>query len=374
VEGTASRPFPDFCAGESFILFDTNLRGNIMKAALLTGIKQIEIRQVPDPKIIHDTDVLVKIKTVGVCGSDIHYFSSGKIGTQIVQFPFIVGHEAAGIVEKTGKKVKRVKAGQRIAIDPALSCGCCDQCKAGRENTCRKLLFLGNPKQMAGCLSEYIVLDEQCCYPIEKKMTFDRAALSEPLAIGVYAVKRSMLSAQANVAVLGAGPIGMSVLYVLRTNKVGNIYITDKVEERLQYSKKLKPRWTGNPDHMDVVKEISRIEPLLLDVVYECSGDPHAIAQGVQLLKPGGILVLVGITETDAIYFPIHELRRKEITILNIRRQAHCTQKAIDLLSRGKINMDSMATHHFPLDETQNVFDLVANYRDGVMKAMITLD
>jgi threonine dehydrogenase-like Zn-dependent dehydrogenase len=183
-----------------------------------------------------------------------------------------------------------------------------------------------------------------------------------------------MLSAQANVAVLGAGPIGMSVLYVLRTNKVGNIYITDKVEERLQYSKKLKPRWTGNPDHMDVVKEISRIEPLLLDVVYECSGDPHAIAQGVQLLKPGGILVLVGITETDAIYFPIHELRRKEITILNIRRQAHCTQKAIDLLSRGKINMDSMATHHFPLDETQNVFDLVANYRDGVMKAMITLD
>jgi L-iditol 2-dehydrogenase len=127
VEGTASRPFPDFCAGESFILFDTNLRGNLMKAALLTGIKQFEIRQVPDPKIIHDTDVLVKIKTVGVCGSDIHYFSSGKIGSQIVQFPFIVGHEAAGIVEKTGKKVKRVKAGQRIAIDPALSCGCCDQ-------------------------------------------------------------------------------------------------------------------------------------------------------------------------------------------------------------------------------------------------------
>jgi threonine dehydrogenase-like Zn-dependent dehydrogenase len=94
----------------------------------------------------------------------------------------------------------------------------------------------------------------------------------------------------------------------------------------------------------------------------------------VQLLKPGGILVLVGITETDAIYFPIHELRRKEITILNIRRQVHCTQKAIDLLSRGKINMDSMATHHFTLDETQNAFDLVANYRDGVMKAMITVD
>ena len=103
-----------------------------MKAAFLTGINQFEIKQTPDPKIIHNTDVLIRIKTVGVCGSDIHYFTSGRIGSQIVQFPFIVGHEAAGIVEKTGSKVTRVKPGQRIAIDPALSCGHCDQCKAGR--------------------------------------------------------------------------------------------------------------------------------------------------------------------------------------------------------------------------------------------------
>jgi len=345
-----------------------------MKAAFLTGLKQFEIQQVPDPKIIHDTDVLIRIKTVGVCGSDIHYFTSGRIGTQIVQFPFIVGHEAAGVVEKTGKKVNHVKPGQRIAIDPALSCGRCDQCKAGREHTCRKLVFLGNPKQMAGCLSEYIVLHEKCCYPIKNRMTFEQATLSEPLAIGVYAVKRSMLPAQANVAILGAGPIGMSVFHVLRTNKVGNIFVTDKIEERLMYSKKLKPKWTGNPNRADIVKEISNIEPLLLDVVYECSGDPQAIAQALQLLKPGGNLVLVGIPDVNETTFPIHELRRKEITIINIRRQVHCTQKAIDLLDRGRINMDSMVTHCFSLEETQKAFDLVANYRDGVMKAMISLD
>ena len=345
-----------------------------MKAAFLTGLKQFEIQQVPDPKIIHDTDVLIRIKTVGVCGSDIHYFTSGRIGTQIVQFPFIVGHEAAGVVEKTGKKVNHVKPGQRIAIDPALSCGRCDQCKAGREHTCRKLVFLGNPKQMAGCLCEYIVLHEKCCYPIKNRMTFEQATLSEPLAIGVYAVKRSMLPAQANVAILGAGPIGMSVFHVLRTNKVGNIFVTDKIEERLMYSKKLKPKWTGNPNRADIVKEISNIEPLLLDVVYECSGDPQAIAQALQLLKPGGNLVLVGIPDVNETTFPIHELRRKEITIINIRRQVHCTQKAIDLLDRGRINMDSMVTHRFSLEETQKAFDLVANYRDGVMKAMISVD
>jgi L-iditol 2-dehydrogenase len=345
-----------------------------MKAIVLTGITQFKMEQVPEPKLLRDTDVLIRIKMVGVCGSDIHYYTTGRIGNQIVQFPFILGHEAAGIVESTGRKVTRVKPGQRIAIDPASSCGKCDQCRAGREHTCRKLVFLGNPKQIAGCLSEFIVLPEKCCYPIKKRMTFEQATISEPLAIGVYAVKQSMLPAKADAAILGAGPIGMSVFHVLRTKKVGRIFVTDKVEERLQYAKKLKPAWTGNPDQIDVVKEISAMIPLLLDVVYECSGDEHAIAQGVKLLKPGGTLVLVGITEVDTITFPIHELRRKEITIVNIRRQVHCTKKALDLLDRGRIKMDSMVTHCFPLEEAQKAFDLVSNYRDGVMKAMISVD
>lgn len=345
-----------------------------MKASLLTGIRQFEVRQVPDPKIDKDSDVLIRIKAVGVCGSDIHYYTTGRIGSQIVEYPFIIGHEAGGVVEKTGRKVTKVKPGSRIAFDPAVSCGECDQCKSGRENTCRELLFLGCPGQLEGCLCEYVVLPEECCFPIEKSMTFEQAALSEPLSIGVYAVERSMLPANANVAILGVGPIGMCVFHVLRTKNVANVYVTDKLEERLAFSKKLKPRWSGNPDRVDVVKEISAIEPLLLDVVYECSGDNEVMSQAVQLLKPGGTLVLVGITETDEVSFPIHELRRKEITIVNIRRQAHCTQKAVDLLASRQIDMDSLVTHRFSLEETQEAFDLVEHYRDGVMKAMILID
>ena len=345
-----------------------------MRAAVLTGIQRFEIRQVPNPALTHDTDVLIRIKRVGVCGSDIHYYTSGRIGSQIVQFPFIIGHEGAGVVERTGNKVTRVKPGQRIAIEPAVSCGSCDQCRAGRENTCRKLLFLGCPTQLEGCLSEYIVLHEKCCFPISESMTFEQATLSEPLAIGVYSVERSGLPVKATVAILGVGPIGMSVFHVLRTKETGNVYVTDKIEERRAFSNALKPAWSGNPDTTDVVKEISNREPLLLDGVFECSGDPGAIDQSVQLLKPGGTLVLVGITGTDQITFPIHELRRKEIVIRNIRRQAHCTQKAIDLLDRRLVNMDSMATHHFPLEATQQAFDLVAQYNDGVMKAMISLE
>lgn len=343
-----------------------------MKAVQLTGIKQLSINDIPVPQIIEDNDVLIRIKTVGVCGSDIHYYNSGRIGSQIVQFPFTIGHEAAGIIEKTGKNVTRVKAGQRIAIDPAVSCGICDQCKVGRENTCRKLLFLGCPKQLEGCLSEYIVLNENCCYPINDTMTYEQAALSEPLAIGVYAVERTKLPDNANIAILGLGPIGMSVFYVLRTMNIGNVYVTDKLDERLAFSKKLNPTWAGNPNRFDIVREITNHEPLLTDVVFECSGDPDAIKQGVELLKPGGNLVIVGIPAVDEISLPVHELRRKEITIVNLRRQAHCTQKALDLLDTGKINMDSMATHRFKINEVEKAFDLVANYRDGVMKAMIT--
>jgi L-iditol 2-dehydrogenase len=353
---------------------ERKVRVYTMKAALLTGIGQFEIRQVPDPEIIRDTDVLIRIKMVGVCGSDIHYFTSGRIGPQVVQFPFIIGHEAAGIVERMGNKVTRVKPGQRIAIDPAVTCGRCDQCRVGRENTCRELLFLGCPKQLEGALCEYVALPENCCFPINEHMTFEQAVLSEPLAIAVYAVDRSHLPAKADVAVLGAGTIGMSVFHVLRTKNVGDVYITDKIQARLEFSKQLNPRWCGNPDRTDIVKEIANIEPLLLDIVYECSGDKEAFVQAVKLLKPGGTLVLVGIPEMDEIPFPIHELRRKEITVMNIRRQAGCTQKAIDLLESGRIDLDAMATHNFPLEETGRAFDLVADYRDGVMKAMISLD
>jgi L-iditol 2-dehydrogenase len=345
-----------------------------MKASLLVAPGKFETKNIPDPQIAKDTDVLVRVKTVGVCGSDIHYYTTGRIGSQIVRYPFIVGHETAGVVEKAGNAVTRVKPGQRVAIDPAVSCGKCDQCKGGRENTCRNLRFLGAPGQLEGAQCEYIVMPEENCFPIKESMTFEQATLSEPLAIAVYAVERSALPSGGNVAILGAGPIGMSVFHVLRMSDVGNIYITDKIEKRLKYAEKLKPAWLGNPDSSDIVKEISKVEPLHMDVVFECSGDPKAIVQAVELLKPGGNLVIVGIPEVDEISFPIHELRRKEITIVNVRRQNHCTQKAIDLLANHEINMDSMVTHHFPLEETQKAFDLVANHRDGAMKAMVFID
>ena len=218
-----------------------------MKAMMLTGIRQMEMKNVPDPMIVNDTDVLIRMKTIGVCGSDVHYYTTGKIGSQVVQYPFPVGHEGAGQVVKVGKSVTRVKPGDRIAIEPAMPCGECDQCLAGRPHTCRKLRFLGCPGQADGCLSEYIVMPETSCIPISEKLSYDQAAISEPLSIGVYAVQESIPMKGAKVGILGFGPIGMSVLLPALAEGAGKIYVTDKIDERLEMAEKIRGLLDGQP-------------------------------------------------------------------------------------------------------------------------------
>ncbi|MDP4207798.1 MAG: alcohol dehydrogenase catalytic domain-containing protein [Bacteroidota bacterium] len=344
-----------------------------MKAMQLTGIRQMEMFEVPAPEIINDTDVLIKMTHIGVCGSDVHYYVSGKIGSQVVQYPFTVGHEGAGIVEKIGKAVTLVKPGDRIAIDPAMPCWECDQCKAGRSHTCRNLKFLGCPGQAEGCLSEYLVMPETSCFPISKELTLEEAALSEPLTIGVYAVKLSQMKPGMNIGILGSGPIGLSVLTAASVHSLGNIYVTDKLDYRLNLASKSGATWIGNPLNEDVVAEIKKAEPGMLDMVFECCGKQEAIDQAIELLKPGGKLMIIGIPEVDRYSFAIDDLRRKEICIQNVRRQNESLHDCLSLLNSQKVNIKPWATHHFKLSETKQAFDLVAAYQDGVIKAMIEI-
>ncbi len=340
----------------------------------LTGIREMEMAEIPTPEIKDPKDVLVKMKTVGVCGSDVHYFLTGKIGCQVVEYPYPVGHECAGIVEKTGNAVTKVKPGDRIAIDPAMPCWECDQCKAGRPHTCRTLKFLGSPMQADGCLSEYIVIPEDSCFPIKDSMTFDQAALTEPLSVGAYAIKLSIPMKGKQIGILGCGPIGTSVLLAALSLGAKEVYVTDKLDYRLEMAKNSGAFWTGNPDKTDIVKEISGKEPLLLDAVFECCGQQDAVFQAVDILKPGGKLVIIGIPpELDNWQFPVDKLRHQEICIQNVRRQNHCVNKAIDMIDNKEINVDGMVTHRFALEDTKEAFELVAEYKDGVMKAMIDI-
>jgi L-iditol 2-dehydrogenase len=345
-----------------------------MKAMVLTDIRKMEMQELPTPTIKESTDVLIKMKVVGVCGSDVHYYNNGKIGSQVVKYPFPVGHEGAGEVVEVGKDVIRVKPGDRIAIEPAMPCGQCDQCKVGRPHTCRKLRFLGCPNQADGCLMEYIVMPEGSCFPIPDKMSYTEAAISEPLAIGLYAVNQSISLKDATVGILGFGPIGMSVLLSAQAKGATKIFVTDLVEERLQIAKDCDASWTGNPAKADVVAEVKANEPLLLDVVFECCGKQEAIDQAVEMLKPGGKLMVIGIPEFDRWSFPVDQMRHKEICVQNVRRQNHSLEETLDLIESGKINVGKMATHRFPFSKTKMAFDLVTEYRDGVMKAMVDFE
>ncbi len=341
----------------------------------LTGIRKIQMFEVDTPKIVEPTDVLIKMKVLGVCGSDIHYYVSGKIGSQVVKYPFPVGHEGAGVVVETGKNVTRVKAGDRIAIDPAMPCHSCDQCLAGRPHTCRKLKFLGCPGQADGCLSEYIVMPETSCFPVKDNMSLDQAAISEPLAIGVYAVNLAQMDYKGkNVGILGFGPIGMSVLLPVLQKGADKVYVTDKLDGRLKIARKCGAYWTGNADVTDVAEIIKEKEPALLDVVFECCGEQDAVNQAIDILKPGGKLLIIGIPEFDRWSFPVDKLRHKEICIQNVRRQNHSLEETLWMLENNKVDVSPMATHRFKFENTREAFDLVADYRDGVMKAMIDFE
>ncbi len=332
----------------------------------------MEMKTIPDPVMTADTDVLIRMERIGVCGSDVHYYTAGRIGSQVVKYPFTVGHEGAGTVLKTGPAVTTVKPGQRIAIEPAMPCGECDQCLSGRQNTCRNLRFLGCPGQADGSLSEYIVMPEKNCFHIPDSMSFDQAALAEPLSIGIYALKLygSALTGK-KVGILGCGPIGMSVLIPAITEKAGQTYVTDRIDERLKIASEAGASWCGNVDHEDIVEKISREEPLLLDVIFECCGKQEAMDQAIRLAKPGGKIIMVGIPEFDNWSFQADIIRRKELCLQNVRRQNECYRSAIDMIGSRHLNMDSLVTHHFPFDKTKEAFDLVADYRDGVMKAMV---
>jgi len=342
-----------------------------MKAMMLTGIRQMEMKEVPTPRISDIHDVKIRMETIGVCGSDIHYYLQGKIGSQVVQYPFTLGHEGSGTVVETGSAVTRVRPGDRIAIEPAMPCWDCDQCRSGRHNTCRKLKFLGCPGQAEGCLSEYIVMPETSCFPVLPGLTFDEAALSEPLAIGIYAVKKSVPISGARIAVLGSGPIGMSVMLAAKAEGCDQIYMTDRINERLRCVKKSGANWTGNPDEEDVTGLILQLEPSMLDAVFECCGKQEAVDQAFKLLKPGGKLILVGIPEFDRWSIPVDIGRRKEITVQNIRRQVDCVEPALQGIASGKIPVSNMITHRYGFQNTADAFELVAEYREGVMKAMI---
>ncbi len=343
-----------------------------MIAAQLTGIRALEVAQVAAPEPPGAHDVLVTVRAVGVCGSDVHNYAEGGIGARKIDYPFIPGHEAAGEVAAVGAAVTRVRPGDRVALEPAMSCGICDQCLAGRANTCRSIQFLSSAGELQGCMCEQVTVPESNCFKIPDAMSFEAAAAAEPLSIAVYSVAQSIpMGPETRIGILGAGPIGLCTLLAVRAAGGRHIYVTDRIDSRLALARQLGAVWTGNPDTDDIVEQVRACEPQELDVVFECCGQQAALDQAAELLKPGGRMMITGIPAGTRVSFDISRLRRQELTLTNVRRQCGCMEQAISLIADGTIDCQPLITHRIPLAEAKRAFDLVADYADGVIKAMV---
>jgi L-iditol 2-dehydrogenase len=345
-----------------------------MLAVKLTGLEEMDIVEIDKPSKISPDEVLLKIKYVGVCGSDVHYYNEGKIGSQIVEYPFMVGHECSGKVVAIGENVTHLEVGDLVVIDPSVHCGHCEQCLAGRPHTCLNNRFLGCPGQLEGCLTEYLVMPGFTCFPVTDLMDAEEAALLEPFTIGVYSVNMAkMTSPGSSVAIFGAGPIGLSILMKLMADSYNNVGVIEPLDYRLEKAAEIGASWTVNPVTDNLEERVGVIVPALMDVVFDASGEQEAIDNALKILKPGGKLVLVGIPPSAEYVFNMDLMRRKEITVINVRRQNHSVEEAIKLVAEGKVNLKQMVTHYFQLRKTPVAFDMVSGYRDNVIKAMIVI-
>lgn len=345
-----------------------------MKAAFLSAPGRMTCGHAPDPELTSPDDVLLELQAVGICGSDLHYFRTGRIGAQVLQAPWIMGHECTAVVREVGAAVRGLAPGDRVAVDPLIACGRCDQCRAGRKHTCREQRFLGCPGQQQGCLCERLVMPAECCFKVPEQLSVGAAVMVEPFAIALHALNLlggPAAAAGKHIGVLGAGPIGLCVLAALRWARASDVSVTDRLEYRTAMAERLGASSAHLSERGDSAADILARSPAGLDAVFDCTGEQAALDQAAALLAPGGTLVIVGIPETARVSFDPNAWRRKELTIKNVRRQNECTDHAVELLGSGQIQLDEVITHRFALSDTQAAFDLVSSYGDRVGKALI---
>jgi len=339
-----------------------------MRALYLNAPGSLQFRETSPVEVPHGW-VRVRMRYAGICGSDIHYFTEGRIGDQVVTSPFILGHEGSGeILDGEGA----LRAGLPVYIEPAIPCHHCDQCLSDRENTCRSMKFLGNPLETGGCMREEIAMPHECIVPIPNWMTLEEAVLLEPLCIGMYAVDRARGRKGCRAAVAGAGPIGLSVLLGLSEIEPRDIFVSEPIEERRRAAIRLGAGAVFVPGTRGAADAVSAASEGGVDVAFECAGTQEAIDDAARMLRPGGTLVLIGIPEgVDRVTYDPHLMRRREITVINVRRQNRMVERAVSLLGRRRDAAAVLITHRFPASHATQAFSLVQQRGDGAIKALL---
>jgi L-iditol 2-dehydrogenase len=314
-------------------------------------------RPVPAPSAGH---VLVAVRSVGVCGSDVHYYEHGRIGDFVVVDPLVLGHEVSGVIVATGVGVDGGRVGSRVAVEPGTSCGVCEQCKAGRYNLCPKMRFFATPP-VDGALAEYVEVRADLAFDLPDSVSDDAAALLEPLSVGIWATGKAGLSAGSSVLVAGAGPIGLVTAQVARARGATTIVVSDIAPHRLAAAARNGATATLLAGD---VPNAGRD----FDAFIDCSGAPSAINAGLRLLRPAGRAVLVGMGP-DELTLPFGLLQQRELTVTGTFRYANTWPTAIALAASGAVDVDALVTDHYPLAEAAQA--LASTTAEGTIKSVI---
>lgn len=339
-----------------------------MRAAELIAPRTFHFADMPidDPG---PGEIQVQVEAVGVCGSDLHAYSEGAVGSMPNVYPMVLGHEPAGTIVKVGVGVTGLSPGDRGALEPALYCYHCEFCLSGHHNVCANIRFLSNPHH-PGFFRERVNLPVTNFVPIPAEMSFEQAALAEPLAIALHSLHLASIHAGEDVAVIGAGPIGLLTIAALRASGAGRIWAVEPLQHRRELALSLGAHAATDPD--SAARQIlSDTAQRGVDCAIDCAAGEHTSNQAVLLTRNAGRVALTGIHSTPFVSLDGSAMRRKELTIFNVRRSNHETHGALELLRLHPHWFAPVLTHTRPIDRIDEAFTIASQYLDGVGKMIV---
>lgn len=348
------------------------MESKTMKTAVMTDLRKVEIqeRPIPAPK---ENEVLVKVEYVGICGSDLHYYESGRIGDFVVKPPFVLGHEAGGTVVEVGSKVQHLKIGDRVALEPGKTCGECEFCKSGKYNLCKDVIFFATPP-VDGVFQEYVAHEAGLCFKLPENVSTMEGALIEPLAVGMHAARQGGAALGQTAVVTGAGCIGLVTLLSLKAMGVSKVVVVDVMEKRLAKAKELGADLVINGKEEDTIARIMEYtEGKGFDLGIETAGTQITAGQLIKGAKKGATIVFVGYSASGEMTLPIGMALDKELNFKTVFRYRNIYPMAIDAVSSGKIAIKDIVTDFFELDEIQDALEACVTNKADIVKGVIKI-